>query len=169
MRYIDFDGVIMDTESVLFYDWNKYPERYNLPWDNKIRYIQRKNWKEVIDKSIIINDSINILKEMDIKNTVILTKIHSLENEGTAKIEFLRNNGIKNDIVLVPYNLKKTDMVKAYGNILIDDSLRNLSEWESMGGYPMFFDRNENNVDSWGEYNSKKYQRVLRIDSKKNM
>lgn len=167
MRYIDFDGVIMDTDDLLFNDWRKHPERYNLPWDNKIRYIQRKNWIEILNKSEIINDSINILRNMDIDDTAILTKVYSLENEGVAKIDYLRNCGIKQDIILVPYNLKKTDIVKAQGNILVDDSLKNLSDWKIHGGYPMFFDRNENNIDNCGEYNHKKYQRVLRIDSKK--
>lgn len=168
MRYIDFDGVIMDTDDLLFNDWRKYPERYNLPWDNIVRYIQRKDWEEILNKSEIINDGINTLKNMDINTTAILAKVYSLENEGVAKINYLRNCGIKQDVILVPYNLEKTDIVKAQGNILVDDSLKNLSDWEMQGGYPMFFDKNENNIDSFGKYNHKKYQRVLRIDSKRD-
>ncbi len=168
MRYIDFDGVILDTEDILFYDWINHPERFNMPWDNVVRYIKRKNWQEILKNSNVINDSINILKNMDIDDTVILTKVHSLGNEGVAKINYLRELGVKQNIILVPFELRKCDVVQAKDNILIDDSLRNLMEWEEQGGYSMFFDKKENNIDSWGEYNYKQYQRVLRIDAKTN-
>lgn len=168
MRYIDFDGVILDTEDVLFYDWRHYPERFNMPWDSEARYVERANWVYILEKSPIINDSIDILKEMDYRDTAILTKVHSLDNEGAAKIRYLREQGVKQDIILVPYYLRKTDVVRAQDNTLIDDSVRNLVEWESLGGYPMFFDRDGNNIDCWGEYNSKNYQRILRIDAKRD-
>ena len=72
MRYISFDGVIMDTKDVLYDEWINHPERYNMPWDNEIRYIQGSNWKKVIEESEVINDAINILKEMDISDTTII-------------------------------------------------------------------------------------------------
>lgn len=168
MRYIDFDGVILDTEDILFYDWIHYPERFNMPWDTEARYVERAMWKKILEDAPVINDALNILKNMDYKDTTILTKVHSLENEGTAKINYLRNHGIKQNIVLVPFSVSKCDVVMAKGNILIDDSIRNLVEWESNGGYPMFFDKKGNNIDCWDEYNSKNYQRVFRIDSKRN-
>ena len=139
MRYIDFDGVILDTEDVLFYDWRHNPESYNMPWDNEARYIERANWKNVLDNSPVINDSIYILKNMDYKDVAILTKVHSLDNEGAAKINYLGSNGVKQQVILVPYSLSKTDVVMAKGNILIDDSVRNLIEWEAKGGYFIFF------------------------------
>lgn len=168
MRYIDFDGVIMDVEDNLFSEWREEPGRYNLPWNNEIRYIKRSDWKNILCESEIINDAINILKKMDVKETAILTKIYSLENEGTAKINYLREHGVKQDVILVPYNLKKTDIVKARGNILVDDSIEELLEWEKMGGYPMFFDREDKDIDDSVKSNNKSYQRVLRIDSKIN-
>lgn len=166
MRYIDFDGVILDTEDILFEEWRNSPERFELPQKEKIKYIQKKNWGKILNESPIINDSIYILNQMNIYTTAILTKIHSLENEGYEKIKFLRKCGVKQNIILVPYELKKTDVVSPFGNILIDDSLKNLKEWEQFGGYPMFFDKKENNIDSFGIYNEQGYQRVLRIDDK---
>lgn len=39
MIYIDFDGVILDTEKILFEEWRKNPNRGNLPEIEKIKYI----------------------------------------------------------------------------------------------------------------------------------
>lgn len=167
MRYIDFDGVLLDTEDILFYDWRNEPERFNMPWDTEERYVERAMWKNILKNSPVINDAIYILKNMDYKDTAILTKVHSLENEGVAKINYLRKCGVKQNIILVPFSMSKCDVVDVKDNILIDDSIRNLVEWEANGGYPMFFDRKGNNIDCWDEYNYKNYQRVLRIDAKR--
>ena len=95
MRYIDFDGVILDTEDHLFYDWYKIPNYHELTEEDKIRHVQCANWYKILHESNFINDSLYILKHMDTKNNAILTKIHSLEIEGYETIRFLRENGIK--------------------------------------------------------------------------
>ena len=164
MRYIDFDGVIIDTEDLLFEEWRKIPNIEYLTEEDKIEYVKMANWKYIIENSPIINDSIYILKNIDPNNSTILTTVHSIENEAYEKIIFLRKNGVKQQIITVPYTIKKNEMVIAKDNILIDDSLRNLTYWQIDGGYPMFFDKKENNIDSWGNYNDKSYQRVLKIN-----
>ncbi len=163
MRYIDFDGVILDTSDLLFHEWRKNPDMHSLPEEDKVLYIKNSNWKYIIENSPIINDSIYILKDMDFTKSAILTKVHSL-NEGYEKVIYLRKNGVKQDIFLVPYMSKKTDIVDPYGNILVDDNLKNLQEWSNASGYPMFFDLFGNNIDAWGVKNSQNYQRVRRID-----
>ena len=94
MIYIDFDGVILDTEKLLFYEWRKNPNRHSLPESEKIKYIQKSDWSYIINNSKIINDSIYYLKQMDVKHSAILTKVHSLDNEGFAKVRWLRDNGV---------------------------------------------------------------------------
>lgn len=168
MRYIDFDGVILDTDEIIFAEWRKNIKKQELTEDDKIEYIKNANWEEALKKSAIINNSISILKNMDTENTTILTKIHSSDNEGYQKVKFLREQGVKQNIIVVPHRLKKTDVVNPKDNILIDDSLKNLTEWYESGGYPMFFDKKKNNIDTWGQYNDKGYQRVNRIDEEKN-
>ena len=44
MKYIDFDGVILDTEGILFEEWRKIPDRHLLPPIEKIRHIQNRDW-----------------------------------------------------------------------------------------------------------------------------
>ena len=150
MKYISFDGVIVNFMEVLFDEWKNSPERFNMPWDNEVRYIKRKNFKKVLDESIVFNDIVNVVKSMDINDTVILTKVYSLENEATAKIDFLRNLGVKHNVLLVPYNLKYTDVVAACDNLLIDSSFDNLYDWHNNGGRFIYFDRK--NFDSYNDY-----------------
>ena len=165
MIYIDFDGVILDTAPILFEEWERLPNYEQLPESEKIKYIQRSNWEKVLNSSRIINDSVYYLKSMNPKESFILTKIHSLENEGEAKIKWIRSHQIKQGIYLVPYHQYKTDIVDPEENILIDDCLMNLDRWKEKKGNPILFDINNDNYDSWGEPNIKGYQKVLNLSS----
>ena len=163
MKYIDFDGVILDTEDLLFEDWRKNPNHRQLGEDLKIEYIQNRSWSMVINNSMIIKDSIYVLKHCDYHDTAILTKVHSLRNEALEKIKFLRSQGIKQSIIIVPYGLRKTDVVEAEGNILIDDAIMNLDDWEASGGRGIYFNKEGLDVDSWGRRNTKPYQKILSL------
>lgn len=163
MLYIDFDGVILDTDELLFKEWRKNSNRHLLPESEKIKYIQNQNWEYIVNNSMTINDSLYYLKQMAPNESFVLTKTHSLSNEGMAKIKWLRKNGVKQNVILVPYMLKKTDVVDAYGNILIDDGLRNLDDWSNNNGVPIFFDVDNDNYDTWHQQNIKGYQKVLNL------
>lgn len=153
--YIDFDGVILNTTPHIFDEWLDNNDDINIKELEKIEYIKGRNWHKILREASVIDDAISVLKDMDIKNTAILTKVHSLENEGTEKIRFLRENGVKLDVVLVPYPLKKTDVVEASGNILIDDTVHNLDDWNKCGGECIFFNQNDFDVDEWHSLNLK--------------
>lgn len=165
MVYVDFDGVVLDSEKLLFEEWRKNPDRFSLPESEKIKYIQNANWEYILNNASIINDSTHYLKNMDLKNSAILTKIYSLNNEGKAKIKWIRTHNIKQSIILVPYFSKKCEVVPAKGNILIDDCLRNLDEWLDCGGKPIFFDSDNDDYDSWEKPNTKHYQKVLDLSN----
>ena len=66
MIYIDFDGVILDTEDLMFEEWRKNPNRHSLSETDKIEYLKKVDWKCVLKKSKIINNSIKCLELMDI-------------------------------------------------------------------------------------------------------
>ena len=163
MVYIDFDGVILDTEQLLFEEWRKLKDHKKLPEEEKIKYMKKQDWKYIVNNSEIINDSIYYLKQMDPNTSFILTKVHSLENEASSKIEWIRSQGIKQGIFIVPYPQKKTDIVDAEGNILVDDCLANLDDWKKQGGYPILFDINDDGYDSWNKPNTNNYQKVLTL------
>ena len=160
MLYIDFDGVILDTEHLLFKEWRKNPDRHLLPESEKIKYIQASDWDYILRYSEVMNDSLYYLRHMDPNKSFILTKIHSLTNEGSSKIRWIRDQGIMQSVILVPYDLRKCDVVDAEGNILIDDCLKNLDEWQEKNGYPVFFDYDDDNYDSWHKPNVKCYKKI---------
>lgn len=153
--YIDFDGVILNTTMHIFDEWLDNNDDINIKELEKIEYIKGRNWHKILRESSVIDDAISVLKGMDINNTAILTKVHSLENEGTEKIRFLRENGVKLEVILVPYPLKKTDVVEAKDNILIDDTVHNLDDWYKCGGESIFFNQNDFDIDEWHSLNFK--------------
>ena len=69
----------------------------------------------------------------------ILTKVHTL-NEMIAKTEVLRDYKITVPIMFVPPRVSKTSIyLPSTGEILIDDSLKNLEDWKSHGGIGIYF------------------------------
>lgn len=169
MLYIDFDGVILNTENLLFEEWRKIPNRHLLDERVKEEYIQTRDWNYILNNSEIINDSVYNLKYIDPSTSAILTKINSLYNEGSTKVKWIRDNNIKQNIILVPFQLKKTDIVDAKDNILIDDGLINLDDWYNNGGIPIFFDIDDDNIDTWNRPNTNNYQKVLSLSSFRNI
>ena len=67
-----------------------------------------------------------------------MTKVHSL-NEAIAKINYFRNNKIKNNIIIVPDGISKSQIVNPFGNILVDDGNNNLVDWEENFGISYYF------------------------------
>lgn len=162
--YVDFDGVIKDTHIALFDD---YPEKdNNHEFVRATEHVIKKDWIYVLEKSPVIGDAINIVNEIE-DDTAVLSHVHSLENEAVAKIHDLRELGLKREIILVPYTVKKTDVVPAKGNILADDAIFNCDAWYNCEGLPIFFDRHGNNIDGWGNQNTK-YARARSLEVLKN-
>ncbi len=162
MIYIDFDGVILNTDPLLFYEWRKQPNHLTLSESTKIKYMQEQDWNYIINNSPVINDSIYYLQNMDPTSNSILTKVHSMI-EAYEKTIWLRKNNIKLPIIIVPYYFKKTDIVNASGNTLIDDALCNLDDWKSFGGIPIFFDFDDDNYDTFQKENKQKYNKILSL------
>ena len=102
--------------------------------------------------SEVIANSLEVLRT--IPEAKILTKVHSLK-EASAKIKFLRAEELPNEIILVPGNHKKIDLVQAKNNILVDDAVHNLDAWSSAGGISYYFNKDNSDIDSWGIINTK--------------
>lgn len=139
MGYVDFDGVILDTETGLFDKYHEMKEKGVII--TKERYLAEMDWRSWIEKASIIDDSIGFLKSISPNSVSILTKVHSFE-EGKAKMDYLRRHGVKHDVIIVPYICKKHEIVNPKGKFLIDDYGGNLIGWQENGGIPIRFSVN---------------------------
>lgn len=147
--YIDFDGVILDTWSVIFeYYQSKY--KTAIIDDNVLKQCMLDiGWNNILNQSVEINDSLDKIKKLKkFFQICILTKVNSKE-EQVFKEKFLRKNNIY-DAIFVPYNLSKTDYVVSSGCILIDDDVCNLEDWKNHDGISVLFNKHMKNIDSYG-------------------
>lgn len=134
-RYIDCDGIILNTEEGLFDEYYRLKEMN--PDYKRLEYLQNLDWERWIAQSKFIGDAYEVLMAYEATKADILTKVHSL-NEAKVKIKFFRTMGILNNIIIVPYGISKADVVDAKGSILVDDSKGNLDEWNSALGYSFY-------------------------------
>ena len=153
--YVDFDGVIKDTDKVIDLEYLKV--------DNikRSEFVKTYDWNKLLEVSDVINSSLDYLKKSKY-DTYILSKISSM-NEGMAKVNYLRKNEVFTNIYLVPTNISKSDMVSARGNILIDDKVYNLDEWANKGGIAIFFNKDNLDYDVRGNKNTK-YKKINSLD-----
>ena len=66
-KYIDCDGVILDTETGLFDEY--YEKKKVNPDLKKILYLQQLDWVSWLAQAQILNDAIEILKSYDSSDT----------------------------------------------------------------------------------------------------
>jgi len=59
-------------------------------------------------------------------------------------------------------------MVDPRGNILVDDSLANLNDWYENDGIPIFFNKNDLDIDSWGIRNER-YIKIRTLEELRNL
>jgi hypothetical protein len=149
--YIDFDGVILDTIPV----YKLIYSRYKLENENNLfRYL---NISDVFSKKREINNSLNILKDLQDKIDIkIITKVNN-DYEARVKKDFLKKNGINIPVITVPQYEKKSNYVKNIdkNTILIDDLKDNIDDWIIKGGTGILF--KEKNVQTYHcEFNLEK-------------
>lgn len=138
--FIDFDGVIFDTEKRVVQQKEQLPK---ISWEE---FFATLDWFKLLEESKVINNAVDYILEGQEKNKkiAILTKIHTLL-EMQAKVNKLRNCNINVPILFVPPHVKKTSIyLPNNGEILIDDSIKNLKDWKEHGGVGIHFDENLN-------------------------
>ena len=153
--YVDFDGVILDTDFIIDRDYSKIDDI------KRSDFIKNYDWNKLVNEASVINNSLDNLKNSKF-DTYILSKISSM-NEGIAKVKYLRDNGVLTNIHLVPTKVSKSDVVSPEGNILIDDKVYNLDEWEEKGGISIFFNKDNLDYDIRGNKNIK-YKKISNLD-----
>lgn len=139
--FIDFDGVIFDTEQRVV---ERKKLRPDISWN---KFFEEQDWFELLDESKVINNAIDYILEAQEKTRqlAILTKIHTLV-EMEAKVKALRSRKVEVPILFVPPCVKKSQIyLPNNGEILIDDSIKNLIDWEQKGGKSIYFNEQLDN------------------------
>ena len=153
--FIDFDGVIFDTEKRVV---ERKKLRPDISWNV---FFEELDWFELLEEAKVINNAIDYILEAQSKSKqiAILTKIHTLL-EMEAKVRALRTRNIEIPILFVPPYIKKSQIyLPNNGEILIDDSIKNLIDWEQKGGRSIYFSEN---LDSSNQFEVvKSLRRIL--------
>jgi len=147
--FIDLDGVILDSEQRVLERRNECEQ---LSWEE---FFKNLDWYSLLRESVQINNSLDILLELQSRKDkiAILTKVHTL-SEAQAKLFELRNNRqVTIPIFTVPPHYKKSDIYyPSNGEILVDDTLKNIISWSENNGHGILFcdeqDLNNNKVKS---------------------
>ena len=153
--FIDFDGVIFDTEKRVVERKNENP---NLTWNE---FFDNLDWVQLLDEAKVINNAIDYILDGQTrtKQLAVLTKIHTLL-EMEVKTKALRSRKIKIPILFVPPHIKKSQIyLPNNGEILIDDSIKNLIDWKQKGGTGIYF--NEEQVSTQEFITIKTLEKIL--------
>ncbi|MBQ4263055.1 MAG: hypothetical protein IJB83_02270 [Bacilli bacterium] len=149
--YIDFDGVVLDTISMLY----KAFDETGINPDDKVKvaeFYEEFDFETIVNDDLIINNSIDNIRKLVDSNLFeisFLTHIHSLD-EGVIKVKYVRKYFKDISVILAPREISKTMIVHSEGAILVDDYSGNLKEWEEAGGIAIRFNQK---LDSKG-YNT---------------
>ena len=132
--FIDFDGVIFDTEKRVV----EKKQNPDISWNE---FFEKLDWFQLLEESQVINNAIEYILECQVRSQqiAILTKIHTLI-EMEAKVKALRSRKVEVPALFVPPHIKKSQIyLPNNGEILIDDSIKNLIDWELNGGKGIYF------------------------------
>ena len=83
-----------------------------------------------------------------------------IQDDEEAKVKALRSRKVEVPILFVPPHVKKSQIyLPNNGEILIDDSIKNLIDWEQKGGKSIYFNED---LDSIGQFETvKTLSRIL--------
>ena len=151
--YLDCDGVILDTIPAIDKALQKVGYTYKGQSKNESfmkDFLKNKfNWEEEIELIPILDDSVNKIKKLDkedIFNIKILTHVIS-DKEAKAKEKLFAELLPNIEVITVPKDTKKTEMVEVKNSILVDDFLPNVVDFNSEGGIGIKFAGKETSDD----------------------
>ena len=151
--YLDCDGVILDTIPAIDKALQKVGYTYKGQSKNEPfmkEFLKNKfNWEEEIELIPILDDSVNKIKKLDNKNIFnikILTHVIS-DKEAKAKEKLFAKLLPNIEVITVPKDIKKTEMVEVKNSILVDDFLPNVVDFNSEGGIGIKFAGKETSDD----------------------
>ena len=171
--YCDCDGVIFNTIEVAFDIMKK--DHCDMNNGNEIDYYFREkiNWQDIFDKAVIINRSIDRIKELKksdlFSDVIILTKISGNYDEERLKREIFKDYLPDVKVITLQFGLQKASIISNPENhILVDDEKRNCINWQQYNGTAVLFSPSQsdlkNNIvnDLIDIPNTKGYKKLLK-------
>ena len=89
--YVDFDGVILDIDSIIDREFAKVKDI------NISEFVKNYDWNRLVNDATVISNSLYNLRNSKY-DTNILSKISSL-NEEIDKVNYLRDNKVMTNII----------------------------------------------------------------------
>lgn len=138
--YIDFDGVIMNTNNAItnLLD-NHQIDRTN--YDETFNFLKKIKWDELLKECDEISNAFFHLKNLNESSdfsVAILTHVCS-EEEANEKKKLLLDKVGNLNVIPVPRNIDKCHYVDPKNSILVDDYSKNLELWQQNGGISIKF------------------------------
>ena len=142
--YFACDGVILDTINKSY----QMLKEEGITTEEEVRkFYSNIDWEKLIEESGEIKNSITKIIELENNFDIeILTHVNS-ENESRVKIEYFKRMLPGINVITVPKNMKKADIVNPQGSILVDDYSPNLEYWKEKGGIPVKFSDSGKNYE----------------------
>ena len=144
--YIDFDGVIVDSQNLIDDIFAYYDCPSSDPYWNYILTII--DWEALLNRCNEIENAFTILQEVEKRGikAYILSRVFSGE-EALDKQKYLRSKGITLPFIPVYKREKKSNVIRPNANkILIDDGIDNVTEWRENGGNAVLFPEEEQDL-----------------------
>ena len=135
--FIDFDGVILDSQDRFLMDMKD-----NVDFNDWMEYLNSIDWYNFIRECTEIDESLSVLEQLQKLKRLraIITTIHSME-EGNQKMIFLREKNILVPILYVLPTQKKSEIyIPSITDVLVDDKQKNCNDWIDAGGSAILFD-----------------------------
>lgn len=141
--YIDFDGVILDTMTDAYKEYEEYKRSDDI---SSREYFEKLDWNTLLQESDQINnsiDNIKMLMDSGLYNVSVLTHV-VCEAEIVAKVKFLGEKIPGLNVITVDKRNNKCDVVNCANAVLVDDYMENLELWAARGGIAIkFSDKNK--------------------------
>lgn len=138
--YIDFDGVVLDTITLLEMLFVQYGVNVKNQ-EELISFVSRVDWVELIRRSEEIKGSLSFLRELRDHcrlQGAILTHVTSV-GEAMAKRAYLKEMVPGLPVLTVDKRCAKSGIGLVPGVVLVDDYRPNLEDWVVHGGVGVKF------------------------------
>ncbi len=151
--YYDYDGVIKDTFQFTVGKIKKQAIEEKWTKERIDQFLLELDWINIIKEAPEIDESYYVLRQLNPKRNIILTKCASGIVEAYAKKLDLKNNLVKLEMITLPLEANKHEIVDPKGNLLVEDTVKNALGFEENGGIGIFFDTDGDQIDEWHQKN----------------